>query len=153
MDKNKIKWTLPEFDTKDRSPDWFWALGIIVVAGSVASIIYENYFFAVILILGGILMGYFAKKDPDMVTYELNEKGLIIRHRLHPYEKIKAFWVRAEGKPMLFIKSERIFMPIIVMETEALLAPQIRAIFLAHNIPEEEMKEHPSELIMEYLGF
>ena len=149
----KIEWSALEYEEKERSVDWFWALGIIVVAGSVTSLIYGNYFFAILLILSGILLGFFAIKKPEMVSYELNKKGLKIKTRLFPYESIKSFFVQTAPKLMLFVKSSRMFMPILSMPIEDNLAEDIRSVMLSNNVQEEEMKEGPSEKIMERLGF
>jgi len=156
----KLEWSALEYEEKERSKDWFWALGIIVVSSSVASIIYGNYFFATLLLLSGILLGYFAVKKPDTVSYELNNKGLKIRTELYPYERIKSFWVQIGKddekntiKPTLFIKSERAFMPIIEIPIDNSLAEDIHSIFISRDIVEEEMKEHLSMKIMESLGF
>ncbi len=162
----KLIWSALEYEEKERSRDWFWALGIIVITSSLASIIFENYFFAVLLVLAGVLLGFFAIKKPDIVTYELNSQGLVIHDRLYPYENIKSFWIQldAEGeinprqggaslKPIFFIHSERIFMPFLSIPINEILAPDIHATMLAKNIAEVEMKEHASEKIMEVLGF
>jgi hypothetical protein len=155
MDPNKkLEWTALEYEEKERGNDWFWALGVIVVASSIASFIYGNFFFGLLLIIGGILLGVFAIKKPYFVFYELNEKGLKIKNRLYPYENIKAFWVKKEGeKPILFIRSERLFMPIISMPIKQNLTEEIKNMMLKNDVPEEEMKEHPSEKIMDSLGF
>ena len=155
----KLSWTALEYEERERSPDWFWALGIIFATSSIAAIIFDNYFFAVLLILSGLLLGFFAVKKPDVVAYELNAQGLKIRNRLYPYENIKSFWVQLNTspeinvKPMLFINSERAFMPILSIPIEEMMAEEIHSIMLAKNITEKEMKEHPSEKIMEVLGF
>ncbi len=160
--QNKLQWSALEYNERERGTDWFWALGVIVVTGSLTSLIYSNYFFAILLILGGVLLGFFAKKKPDMVPYELNTKGLKIHTRLYPYENIKSFWVQMPHpdhpdqinlKPMLFIKSERIFMPVISIPIENTMALSIHNIMTSYNIEEEEMREHVSEKIMEFLGF
>jgi hypothetical protein len=157
-ERGKVSWSAPEYEHKERSSDWFWALGIIVVASFGAAVIYGNYFFAVLILLAGILLGFFATKPPGVVEYELNNHGVLIRDRLYPYENIKSFWVatsssRLPSKPTLFIKSERVFMPIISIPIEDAWAEDIADIMLSKNIPEEEMAEHPSEKIMEYFGF
>lgn len=149
----KIEWSMPEYFEKERNNDWFWALGVIVVAASVTSIIFSNYFFAVLIILSGVLIAVFAVKKPDLVNYELNKKGLKIKSRTFPYNKIKSFWVQVETPPTLFIKSERLIMPIISMPIEYSLATQIRDRMLKNNVTEEEMKEHVSDKIMESIGF
>jgi hypothetical protein len=155
MDPNKkINWIALEYEEKERGNDWFWALGIIVVTSSIASFIYGNYFFGLLIIIGGILMGAFAIKKPDLVEYEMSDKGLKIRNRLFPYKNIKHFWVQKEdGEPTLFIKSERVFMPIISMPIDQDLAEEIRNLMLANNVIEEKMKDHPGEKIMDSLGF
>ena len=156
---NKLEWTALEYEEKERGKDWFWALGIIVVASSVTSFIYGNYFFSLFLIISGILLTIFAIKKPDLVFYELNEKGLKIKNRLYPYENIKSFWIQVDFqgeaglKPIFFIHSERAFMPIISMPIDETIAQDIHSIMTSKNIPEVEMKEHASEKIMEALGF
>ena len=149
----RLEWTAFEYEERERSPDWFWALGIIVATGSIAAIIFSDYFFAVLIILSGLLLGFFAMRKPDLVSYELNSKGLRIRNRLYPYENIKSFWVQVEIKPILFINSQRVFMPIIAIPIKENMAEDIHSILLAQNVVEKEMKEHPSEKIMEALGF
>jgi hypothetical protein len=160
MDSNeKLTWSALEYEAREHSADWFWALGIIVITSSVAAIIFGNYFFAALLILSGVLLWFFAIKEPDMVHYELNATGLKIRSRLYPYPNIKSFWVQldvspeANIKPLLFIHTERIFMPIIAIPIEEQNAEEIHFIFSSQNIAETEMHEHPSERIMEMLGF
>lgn len=163
---DKLVWSALEYEERERSKDWFWALGIIVATSSIASIIFENYFFAALLVLSGILLWFFAIKKPDMVTYELNKKGLKIGSRLYLYENIKSFWVQLETsgetdplhnvaplKPMLFIHSKRAFMPIISIPIDENNAVKIHSILSGKNIAEVEMKEHLSDKIMEVLGF
>lgn len=159
----KLVWSALEYEEHDRSPDWFWALGIIVVTSSIASIIFENYFFAVLLLLSGVLLGFFATKKPEMVTYELDEKGFKIHNQIYPYENIKSFYVQLDNtndannpaylKPLFFIHTERAFMPIITIPINEALANDIHSVMTTKNIKEEEMKEHASEKIMEALGF
>lgn len=160
MDNNeKLSWTALEYEEKERSQDWFWALGIIIVTSSIAAIIFGNYFFAALLVLSGVLLGFFAIKKPDLVAYELNAQGLKVRNRLYPYPNIKSFWVQlgnspdSKIKPILFIHSERAFMPILSIPIEESMAEEIHSILLSQDIAEVEMKEHPSEKIMEVLGF
>jgi hypothetical protein len=158
--ENKINWSMLEYEEKERHPDWFWALGVVVVAVTITSIIFANYFFAIFWIIAGLLMGYIAIKKPNIVLYELNEKGLKINNRIYLFENIKAFWVQKtltdKGetmKPALFIKSERLLVPVFSVPLEENDLEEIHNIMITHNVPEEEMKEHPSEKIMEALGF
>jgi hypothetical protein len=148
-----MQWSAPEYEERERTRDWFWALGIIVATASLASIIFGNYFFAGLIVLGGIVLGLFATKTPETVPYELNSRGLKIRMNLYSFDSIQAFWVEMHAKPTLFIKSSRFFMPMIAVPIDPLSAPRIHEIMMSKGIPEEEMKEHLSEKIMDALGF
>lgn len=159
---SELSWSALEYEEKERSRDWFWALGIIVITSSVASIIFGNYFFAALLIISGFLLGFFAVKKPEMIEYKLQNKGLKIENRLYPYENILSFWVQTPGtsltpqpvtKSILFVKSNRAFMPILSIPIEEWMAEEIHSLLLSKNIKEEEMREHPSEKIMDALGF
>ena len=155
-----INWEALEYEEKERHIDWFWALGVIVIAVTITAIIFGNYFFAIFWIIAGLLMGYFAIKKPDMISYELNSKGLKINDRMYLYNKMKAFWVQKpltdDGKimkPALFVRSERLVVPIFSIPIEESSVVKIHNLLLRYNVPEQEMKEHPSEKIMEALGF
>ena len=155
----KLSWSALEYEEKERSQDWFWALGVTVATASIASIIFENYFFAALLVLSGLLLGFFAIKKPNITTYELNNTGLKIDHRLYPYKNIKSFWVQLDTsgetnlKPILFIHSERTFMPILTIPIDETIATKIHFLLSEKKVEEIEMKEHVSEKIMEVLGF
>ncbi|MSU44676.1 hypothetical protein EXS45_00625 [Candidatus Nomurabacteria bacterium] len=149
----KLEWSALEYEEKTRGKDWFWALGIIVVTSSAASIIFGNYFLAALFLLSGGLLGFFAIKKPEIISYELNNRGLKIRTQLYPYENIKSFWVQVDTKPILFVKTERLFMPVISIPIDNINAEYIHSLLSNKDVPEEEIKEHPSIKIMDSLGF
>ncbi len=148
-----INWTLPEHEYREKTNDWYWALGIIVVAGSISSFVYDNFLFSGVIIIGGILMGYFANKKPDMISYEVNHRGFKLKNHTYPYKKIKSFYIGGEKKSFLFIKIDRPFLPVVYVPIEPHLSEMIRGKFLSNEIKEEEMKEHVSDKIMDAIGF
>jgi hypothetical protein len=151
---DNISWQALEYEYKDKkSRDWFWALGVIVFATAATSIIYANYFFAILIILSGVLLGFFANKEPEVIQYELNEKGLKAGSKFYPFETVLAFFVRSESNPHLFLKIDRAAMPRVSMPIEAESAEIIKSKFVEKGIPEEEMEEHHAEKILEFFGF
>ena len=153
MEEIKLNWSLPEYKHQEKTQDWFVALAIIIICSAIISLISGNFFFAILLVLSGIMIAYFAKKKPELVDYELNDEGLMIKNRLFSYESLSAFYVSREDPPHLFVRSSRIFMPIISLPVSGELAEQIEEIFLSKEIPEQEMKEHASHHVMDALGF
>ncbi len=153
QDPVKLSWSALEYEERERSPDWFWALAVVAVTSAITSIIYSNYFFALFILISGGLLWVLAHRPPETVTYELTDKGLRIKSHIYLYENIQSFWVQREGKPMLFVKTQRFFMPVFSIPMEYGISDQTRGIFLSKGVPEEEMKEHPSEKIIDTLGF
>jgi len=147
-----LKWSTMEYEEKERSTDWYWALGIIVVASSIASIIFHNYFFAILLILGGGCFIMFSIKKPEVINFEMNDKGIQINHSLYEYNNIRSFFVRDGEKPALFLKTKKVYTPFISASINSVSVESIRNNFLEKNVPEEEMKENLAEKLMERLG-
>jgi hypothetical protein len=148
----KLEWTIPEYEERERTRDWFWALGVVVATASVAAIIFKNYFFAALIIISGAVLSLFALRKPEMVHYVLDNDGLKVRSNLYKFETIKAFWVEKQSAPTLFIRSSRAFLPLISINIPADLADPIRNVFLSQEVPEEEMHEHVAERILEIFG-
>jgi hypothetical protein len=148
-----LRWEALEYEEKERSNDWFWALGVIMLASIIASIIYKNYFFAILILLGGTMFFYFALKKPEHIEYELGDKGLRIHNFFLGYEKFISFHVQVGIKPMLLFKAKRFFSPITSIPIKEEDAMQIKKILSEKNIPEEEMEEHTYEKVMNSLGF
>ena len=46
-----LEWKGREYDHNPKSADWYWALGIIAVAATVAAILFGNYLLAVLIVI------------------------------------------------------------------------------------------------------
>ena len=152
----KLEWESYEFDYKEKTSDWFWAVGIITLSIVAIAIIYDNPLFAVFMALAGFTIGSTARKLPRVVTFEINTKGIVVDNVLYPYGNLKTFWVDESkyAPPKLLIKSEKFITPVIVIpiETDVANASDIRG-FLLSFLPEEKMHEPFSHKFMNYLGF
>lgn len=152
----RIRWSGFEFEYKEKTADWFWAVGIIVVSLAAISIIYDNALFGVFILIAGTMLILTARKEPRLLDYELTEKGLLINDTMHPHSEFHSFWV-AESKfapPKLLLRTNKWANPmlIITIETDYVDADRVRD-FLLDYIPEEKMEESLSMKFMEFLGF
>lgn len=148
-----LEWTALEYEEKDRSVDWFWALGIIAVCSSVAAIIYRNYLFAFFIILAAVLLGLMAVRRPESTTFKITEKGLELGRDKYPYEKLKSFHIlEKESGDVLLVMSNRSVIPLISVPLGDRLPDDVRTVLIKY-IPEEERAEPTAHKIMEYLGF
>ncbi len=151
---SSIEWTALEYEYHPKSTDWFWALGIIAVAGIIASILFKNYLFAIFIVIATLCLGYFGTRPPEIVEFSLNKKGVRIKDRVFPYRNTKAFWIDYNAEhPQLILMSDRAIMPQLIIPLSRDISPDILREYLQQYMPEEEMKESVSHKVMEYFGF
>lgn len=152
----RIRWSGYEFEYKEKTADWFWAVGIIVVSLAAISIIYDNPLFGVFIIIAGVMLLLNARKEPQLLDYELTEKGLVINDKTYPHAEFRSFWVSGSksAPPKLLLHTEKWANPVLIItiETDYVDADRVRD-FLLDYIPEEKIEESLSMKFMEFLGF
>lgn len=148
-----LQWQTPEFKYVHKSPDWFWAIGVVALAIAIASVIYGNILFAIVIIIGSAALMLQGVRKPDIITVTLTKRGIIVEDEMYPYATLESFWiVFNEYEQRLLVKSDRTFMPLLVLPIRDIDPDQLRDELLMH-LPEEEIQEPLTQKIVEYLGF
>jgi len=149
-----INWQAPEYEFREKTSDWFWAVIIIVASGGIASIIYKNYLFAVFLILAAVLLLVYSIRKPEVVNYEISDKDLKIKDEVYLYSDMINFWIdKNHPHKRLLINTNKILAPLIdIPLPDEANEEEIKNILL-EKIKEEEIKEPMFHRVMEYLGF
>lgn len=152
--EKKVEWVAMEYAYQEKTPDWFWALGIIALSTSIISIIYKNYLFAIFIILAAVALTFVGIRKPKAIRFTINKDGVKVDDRLYPYKNLKSFWIHeSEKEKNLLVMSDSALLPLMslpLMEDSPIA--ELREILLAY-IPEERLEEPASHKIMEYLGF
>ena len=150
------EWEGREYDHNPKSADWYWALGIIAVAGGVASILFGNYLLAALIVIAAVALALNAAKEPPVHRFRLVEQGIVIGEELHPFERMISFTVlediEDEFPPMLSIKTESWLSPHLVIPLAGVNADAVYAYFLKH-VDEDEHKHTFADLVAAWLGF
>ena len=151
-----LEWEGREYDHNPKSTDWYWALGIIAVAGTVASVLFGNYLLALLIIIAAVALAFHAAKRPPLHRFQLVEQGIIIGNDIHVFEHMTSFYVLedVEGKrpPMLSIKTESWLSPHLIIPLEGVDADMVYAYFLQH-VDEGEHEHTFVDLVAAWLGF
>lgn len=152
-----ISWEAYEHIHEPKDADWFWALWVISIAIAGASIIFGNYIFAILVIVGAVTLHIHAHHLPRTVTFELNEKGVRIDKTFYPYKTLESFDVETHETEIgtfakLYIKSKKTFMPLIAIPIAEVHPEDVRD-YLSLFLEEEEHHEGPGEKLLEWLGF
>jgi len=98
MNKDSIVWETYEYEHSEKTADWFWALGIVAVAGAIGSYLLGNILLAVLIVIGGFTMALLAARHPDEWICDLSSRGLKINKTLYPFSTIESFWVEDDGE-------------------------------------------------------
>ncbi|MFA6519362.1 MAG: hypothetical protein WCT41_00860 [Candidatus Paceibacterota bacterium] len=150
------EWEGREYDHNPKSSDWYWALGIIAVAGTLSSLLFGNYLLAVLVIIAAAALALHAAKVPPVHRFRLVEQGILIGDELHPFEKMLSFSVLedVEGTlpPMISIKTESWLSPHLIIPLEGVDADAVYAYFLQH-VDEGEHRHTFTDLVAAWLGF
>ena len=111
-----LHWQTLEYEERERSADWYWAVGIITVSLAIASIIFNTVLFALVIILGGFVLSVYAARPPHEIDIVLDDLGIKIDKIFYPYRTLESFWVEQRGDSFrVLVKSQRLIMPYIII--------------------------------------
>lgn len=155
MDKMPISWEALEYEHKEKSRDWYWALGIITVSMVIIALMLGNYVFSLVLIVSGFALAVSASRKPKLVKFELEKTGLHIDGKFMPYGTLKSFWVENnlhhDGISKLIFKPRAGNAHLIVIPIEDVHPEDVRD-YLLDMLLEEEMSEPFLQKLAEHFG-
>ena len=150
----RISWQIEEYTHREKGPDWFWALGVIAIAGAAIAVIYHDTLFAIFIVLASIILGTYAARKPDVIEISISDAGIKIRRFFYPFENIKSFGIdEAPTGNHLIIESDRMLTPIVSIPLPDALDTESLAALLRTKLPEKPHEEQLSHKLLEHLGF
>lgn len=151
--KEPITWQAYEYVYREKSTDWYWAVGIISVSMAITSILFNNVLFAVFILLAFFILMVYSKRKPEIINIKLDERGVQEGNLHYHYGSIESFWVEDRyGETKLIMKSKKKAMPYITIPIFDVDASIVRN-HIKRHVREEEHSEPLAKQIMEYLGF
>ena len=151
---NKLSWQILEYKKKEKTVDWYWAVGIIALSLAIIAFIIGDGLFSIFIIMATAILLAFSNSEPRRFEISLDKRGVSIGKEEHPFATLDEFWVDITEKhaPKILLKSKKITMPLIVIPIEDYDHLDIRD-FLLQYLPEKVLHEPLSQKIMEKLGF
>ncbi len=153
--RKPLSWRGHEYLHVEKSPDWYWALGLIAIAGAIAALIFNNVLFAVLILFGAFALALFASREPKEVRFALTQRGVRIDDTLHPYQSLASFAIdeiTPQHVPKLILEAKSYLTPTLIIPLEHVDADHVHD-YLLDYLPEEQHLEPLSHRIMEWLGF
>ena len=131
-----LSWKTEEYAHRKKSPDWFWALGIIALAGGAAAMLVGNILFAILIAIGTFVIIIYAARAPSIITVTLTEKGIVVNNRLYPFNSVEYFSISHNSNP-----------PSLILQLKNILLPKVS--ILIRDVPDSAVAEFLEEYLEE----
>jgi hypothetical protein len=139
-----LSWQAQKFENFERHPWWGIILFILLIILLTYSLLTDNFLLSIILILSGIIVYLFEKKDPETYHFAICETGIIAHDRFYEFIGIEDFWIFYEpgklGRKELSIKTTNHLRPYIHLPLGDQDPNIVRKLLLKY-IPEEAHEE------------
>ncbi len=153
----QIAWVVHTHEHRERSVDWYWAIGLVALMGAVLAFFFGDFLFAVVIVLGAGSLLWLAARGPRTHWVRVDARGLSMDGTLYKWESITSFFVEpvepAVGRRgRLLVTTSGLLHPQLVIPVEdETRARNLRAMMgrFAH---EEEQEPHVGVHLAELLG-
>jgi hypothetical protein len=149
-----VSWEAPEHRHIEKTNDWYWVVGIIGLAGSVASILTKNVLFGVVILLGTVTLILFGSRPPRIIAYEVSVRGVRVDDTFFPYDALEVYSINEDlpDGPQLIVRPKHLFSTLLIMSIPEEYIDDID-ILLGQKLPEVHLQEPLSHRILELVGF
>ena len=126
---------------------WIIAAGLVAVA-----FITESLFMGILVIVAALIVSLYAAKDPQTVTFSLDEKSLTIEGKPRPLDSFSSFWIFEREDNNLLSLAPKGLRPAIKVALPKEHAADARLLLRA-VIEEKEQEESAIEALADWLRF
>ena len=150
----EFEWEAPEFEKREKSKSWFVAPAIIAIGLGIFALLTDSVLFLIVILLGFFTFYIYAKKEPRIIKFKINEKGIEVDNKLHDFDSLHSFWVfynPPEEKDISF-RSKKTFFPYIRIPLADQNPNEIRK-YLLRFLPEKHHHESIIDIWMRRVGF
>lgn len=150
----EFSWALAP-NHKDRTADWFWAIGLMTVVGAITAIVVGNTLFGIFIIIAGTLLFYVNLHKGSDIVVHINEKTITVNELGYPLKKLKGFSITKNGadEDILIVKTDRFFLPMIILQIPDSIPLGELSEMLEKKVLKEDLHEPPANALAEKLGF
>lgn len=153
----RIAWEAPEFEHRPKDQLWYWVSMVVALLLLGLAVWQKNFFFGIFIVIAEVLVIVWGSYEPQVIKFEVNERGLHIGDKSYPMRELRAFAADIEGvldseHPEIVIHFEHHFRPTLRIKVPARWLPDVRRT-LRHHIPEEHFEPGFVEVLEKYLGF
>lgn len=135
-----------------RSIDWFWSVGGVTFLGTIGAIYYQNWLFAVLILVAGASLALANSTEEKPDTCSITERGVVVNSQFFPYNNLTSFWIE-EGlsTDALVLETNGALIPHVWVAVPKEMRLRVRELLL-RKVPEVEYQRSLAEALGERLG-
>jgi hypothetical protein len=151
--EQSISWNVVTHEHRERTSDWYWALGVLAVIGIGLSIYFSNVLLALIILIGASCIGVLVSRGPREHLVVVDKRGVHVDGTLYAYRSLHSFWVEEDvAEPRLFLTTAGWVVPHLTLPlTDRALAHEVHK-YLKDKLDEVEQHAHFGEMLAEICG-
>ncbi|MFH0952366.1 MAG: hypothetical protein V1838_04225 [Patescibacteria group bacterium] len=141
-----LSWQFPEYPIYNRGKRWLVTISAIGILLIIWSLFTNNFLFAIIVIIVGVILVAQSRRRPHKVTIQITEDGLGVGQSFYQYSDIKNFWF-AYDPPLvkkLFIRFKTAIRPSLPIQLENENPVNIRRILKKYIDEDLEQETEPT---------
>ena len=103
-----IHWSAPEYTYHEKDVSWYWLVIIFAIIISAISLWQRNFLFAVFVIIATAMIIAWARRQPDMIDFELDDDGLKVNEKKYIKDHFESFSIKEHDEEWdeLFLKTK-----------------------------------------------
>ncbi|MBI2484744.1 hypothetical protein HYW18_01170 [Candidatus Uhrbacteria bacterium] len=138
METILLEWEVPEYQHYDRSRRWYVWFGIALAVLVGYAIFTANFTFAIILVMGGIIMFLSTGREPAKVPFAVTPAGFLIGEHFHPYHEFRNFAILYNPPHVksLYLTSDKRFRPVVTISLQDMDPNTVRETLMGY-LPED----------------
>lgn len=94
--KNSINWQSQEYVPKEKTKGWYFGMVAIVIGLIAISILLQWWTFTALIVVSVMAILVYILRPPRMVSYSLNDKGVMEEGKFFSFQEFRAFGVMKE---------------------------------------------------------
>ncbi len=138
-----ISWEVNEYEKHTRGPVWFTLATIAAVALIVYALFTQNFLFAVIILMFGVIYFLSSLKEPARIMISITDNGIMIGETFFPFRDMRTFSIVYEPPVVknLYINLKSRWRPLLSIPLEAMDPVKVRDLMLPFAIEDLEQTE------------
>ena len=138
--QDSFVWEAPSRERRNRGPRWYIITSIIAVVLVIYAVVTSNFLFALLILLGAILLVATGNQEPERILIQVGKNGVVVDGRLYEYPAIQQFAIVYQPP----------YTKILYIEPKSVFQPRVR-IYLEEENP-VEIRNHLKQYVQENLA-